>query len=342
MWNSLKAFALVFGGCCSNVITFETLMSNETGSINSLITFCQFLFVTCQGLPEFLDVHQPFPYFKPLKTPLHVYVITVVLFYISSTTNNNVFKYNISIPIHIVFRCFGTVITMFTCWLLNGRKYTKIQILSTLFLTIGAIIASLFKDADFRYQDLKLQAWKIGSDQSIDLTFIFGICILVLSSFTSSLLSAYNERTYQKYGKHWKENIFYSHFLSLPLFLFSRKQLIHEYRVMRKSERILCLNFGGKILVPREETLLLFNVLTQYFCVKGVNILASKTNALTLSITLLVRKFISLLLSVRLFDNNLSYTGYIGVYLVFFGAFIYSLGSIHPRKNDKGAIKKSK
>lgn len=156
MWNSLKAFALVFGGCCSNVITFETLMSNETGSINNLITFCQFLFVTCQGLPEFLDVHQPFPYFKPLKTPLHVYVITVVLFYISSTTNNNVFKYNISIPIHIVFRCFGTVITMFTCWLLNGRKYTKIQILSTLFLTIGAIIASLFKDADFRYQDLKL------------------------------------------------------------------------------------------------------------------------------------------------------------------------------------------
>ncbi|QHS72777.1 Yea4p [Saccharomyces paradoxus] len=342
MWNLLKAFTLVFGGCCSNVITFETLMSNRTNSINNLITFCQFLFVTCQGLRNFIDLHRPFPYFKPLKTPFHVYIITVVLFYISSTTNNNVFKYNISIPIHIVFRCFGTVITMFTCWLLNGRKYTKIQISSTLFLTIGAIMASLYKDVDFRYQDLKLQALKIGRDQPVDRTFIFGICILVFSSFTSSLLSAYNERTYQKYGKHWKENIFYSHFLSLPLFLLNRKQLIYEYQVMRKSERILCLNFGGKVKVPREEAILFFNVLTQYFCVKGVNILASKTNALTLSITLLVRKFISLLLSVQLFGNSLSYTGYIGVNLVFFGAFVYSLGSIRPRQKDKETVGKIK
>ncbi|CAI4038462.1 hypothetical protein SMKI_05G0730 [Saccharomyces mikatae IFO 1815] len=340
MWNLLKAFFLVFGGCCSNVITFEALMDNRTSSINNLITFCQFLFVTCQGLPSFIDFRRPFPYFKPLKTPLHVYIVSVFLFYISSTTNNNVFKYNISIPIHIVFRCFGTVITMFTCWLFNGRKYTRTQISSTLFLTIGAIIASLYKDSDFRYQDLTLETLKIRNDQPVDSTFIFGICVLVLSSFTSSLLSAYNERTYQKYGKHWKENIFYSHLLSLPLFLFNQKQLIYEYRVMRNSEKKMCLNVGRKVKVPQAETFLFFNVLTQYFCVKGVNILASKTNALTLSITLLLRKFISLLLSVQVFGNGLSYTGYFGVSLVFLGALIYSLGSIRPRLRDKKALGK--
>ncbi|CAI4060917.1 SUVZ05G0665 [Saccharomyces uvarum] len=340
MWSLLGAFSLVFGGCCSNVVTFEGLMGDRTSNISNLITFCQFLFVACQGLPRFVDVHRRFPYLKPLKTPLHVYVISVVLFYISSTTNNNVFKYNISIPIHIVFRCFGTVITMITCWLLNGRKYTRTQVSSTLFLTVGAIIASLYKDNEFSYQDLKLQDLQNRSDEPIDRTFVLGICILILSSVTSSLLSAYNERTYQKYGKHWKENIFYSHFLALPLFLLNRKQLIHEYQVMKNSKRIICLNLGQKIKIPHAETFLFFNVLTQYFCVKGVNILASQTNALSLSITLLVRKFVSLLLSVHLFGNSLSYTGYFGVLLVFFGAFLYSLGSISPSIKRKEALGK--
>lgn len=340
MQSLLKAFSLVFGGCCSNVVTFEELMGDRTSGTNNLITFCQFLFVTCQSLPSFIDVHRPFPYLKPLRTPFHVYIISVVLFYISSTTNNNVFKYNISIPIHIVFRCFGTVITMFTSWLLNGRKYTRTQVASTIFLTVGAIIASLYKDSDFQYQDFKLQGLKYGKDQPIDSTFIFGLYILMLSSFTSSLLSAYNERTYQKYGKHWKENVFYSHFLSMPLFLLNGKQLIYEYRTMRKSKRVICLNVGRRTKIPHAETFLFFNVLTQFFCVKGVNMLASQTNALTLSITLLVRKFLSLLLSVYLFGNSLSYTGYFGVCLVFFGAFIYSLGSIRPRLESKEALGK--
>ncbi|CAI4059792.1 hypothetical protein N7582_001458 [Saccharomyces uvarum] len=340
MWSLLGAFSLVFGGCCSNVVTFEGLMGARTSNISNLITFCQFLFVACQGLPTFVDVHRPFPYLKPLKTPLHVYVISVILFYISSTTNNNVFKYNISVPIHIVFRCFGTVITMITCWLLNGRKYTRTQVSSTLFLTVGAIIASLYKDNEFSYQDFKLQDLQNRSDEPIDRTFVLGICILILSSVTSSLLSAYNERTYQKYGKHWKENIFYSHFLALPLFLLNAKQLVHEYQAMKNSKRIICLNLGKKTRIPHAETFLLFNVLTQYFCVKGVNMLASQTNALTLSITLLVRKFVSLLLSVHLFGNSLSYTGYFGVLLVFFGAFLYSLGSIRPSIKIKEALGK--
>ncbi|EJS44066.1 yea4p [Saccharomyces arboricola H-6] len=340
MWSLLGAFSLVFGGCCCNVVTFEELMGDRTNSISNLITLCQFLFVACQGLPRFIDFRRPFPYFKPLKTPLHVYIISVVLFYISSTTNNNVFKYNISIPIHIVFRCFGTVITMITCWLLNGRKYTSTQVSSTLFLTIGAIIASLYKDNDFQFKDFSFQGSRNVRDQPIDRTFVIGICMLILSSITSSLLSAYNERAYQKYGKHWKENIFYSHFLSLPLFLLNKDQLIYEYRAMRDSKRTISLQVGRKTEIPHAETFLLFNVLTQYFCVKGVNILASQTNALTLSITLLVRRFVSLLLSVQLFGNNLSYSGYFGVCLVFFGAFIYSLGSVRPTFKDKEALGK--
>lgn len=340
MWSLLGAFSLVFGGCCSNVVTFEGLMGDKTSNISNLITFCQFLFVACQGLPRFVDVHGSFPYLKPLKTPLHVYVISVVLFYISSTTNNNVFKYNISIPIHIVFRCFGTVITMITCWLLNGRKYTRTQVSSTFFLTVGAIIASLYKDNELRYQDFKLQDLRNRSNEPIDRTFVLGVCILILSSVTSSLLSAYNERTYQKYGKHWKENIFYSHFLALPLFSLNAKQLVHEYQAMKNSKRMICLNLGQKTRIPHAETFLFFNVLTQYFCVKGVNMLASQTNALTLSITLLVRKFVSLLLSVHLFGNSLSYTGYFGVLLVFFGAFLYSLGSIRPKIKRKEVLGK--
>ncbi|KAA8573662.1 hypothetical protein EYC84_005243 [Monilinia fructicola] len=43
------------------------------------------------------------------------------------------------------------------------------------------------------------------------------------------------------------------------------------------------------------------NVLTQYACIRGVNLLAAASSALTVTIVLNVRKLISLLLSIWLF-----------------------------------------
>lgn len=58
--------------------------------------------------------------------------------------------------------------------------------------------------------------------------------------------------------------------------------------------------------IPRHVFLLLINVATQYLCVRGVNRLAAISSALTITIVLNVRKFISLALSVAIFGNPLT------------------------------------
>lgn len=341
----------IFGGCCGSVATLETLVKDKTTfgpntNVGNLVTFCQFLFITVLNLPRFITFRSlkkdgrisfGFPKFKPLHVPLRVYLISVLLFFSSSVGNNMIFNYNITIPIHITFRCFGTVLTMITCYLVNGKRYSRLQVGSTLFLTIGALIASLYRDHEFQWQDIKVVfATNPDSNEQVPVTydtlFIKGILILITSSIMSSLLSAYNEWTYATYGKHWEENMFYCHILSLPLFLISSYNELWEtiIRLINSSPQYrVSSNLLGtaNIFVSKNLLILIGNLLTQNMCITGVNILASQTGALTLSIVLLVRKFASLLLSVIFFNNKLSKTAYVGILIVFFGAFLYTLGT---------------
>lgn len=64
------------------------------------------------------------------------------------------------------------------------------------------------------------------------------------------------------------------------------------------------------------------NVSTQYLCSKGVNMLAGNTSALTVTVVLLVRKFISLILSVVWYGNSMSSQKMIGAISVFGGLHI--------------------
>ena len=46
-----------------------------------------------------------------------------------------------------------------------------------------------------------------------------GLTILLVAQTLSAYMGAYIEDTYTAYGASWTENLFYSHFLALPLFL---------------------------------------------------------------------------------------------------------------------------
>jgi len=322
----MNTLVFVFGGCCTNVLTLEDLIKDKNSDIGTLVTFTQFLFVALSLLPGFVLFEGGMIRLKQLNVPLRVYIWSVILFYISSSTNNSVFKYNISIPLHVVFRCFGTVITMIIGWLINKKRYSRLQVISACLLTIGAIVTSLYRDHEFSLE--AVHSWWVHkrylaekSDHQNDTTFLIGICLLVISSISSALLSVYNEWTYKTYGKYWQENLFYTHFLSLPIFIV--KDGTH---IMTGYQQLM----GSSFRITRSHIAFALNIITQNICIRGVNILASHTNALTLSVILTVRKFVSLLLSVVIYKNVLSYTSYVGVAIVFSGTLLYILGSRRP------------
>jgi hypothetical protein len=113
--------------CLCNVLF---LTANFT--IGQLITLGQFVFVAAEGL--FHHVQWPsapgcwwwptfLPSLKPRAVPIQRWFILVVIFYIVSALNNIALGYNISMPLHIIFRSGGLIVNMFLGWLLLSKRY---------------------------------------------------------------------------------------------------------------------------------------------------------------------------------------------------------------------------
>lgn len=141
-------------------------------------------------------------------------------------------------------------------------------------------------------------------------------------------MGLYTEATYKIYGPQWRENLFYSHVLSLPLFLPFAPTMVGTVKTLSQSPSLaIASQFGATIHVPSQFAYLAANVLTQYACIRGVNLLAAESSALTVTIVLNIRKLVSLLLSIWLFGNSLALGTIFGAILVFGGGALYTLDS---------------
>jgi hypothetical protein len=74
------------------------------------------------------------------------------MFFTVNMLNNWAFAFNISVPVHIILRSFGSVTTMAAGWL-NGKTYSRLQVVSVITLTIGVLI-SAWADAQAKVRAL--------------------------------------------------------------------------------------------------------------------------------------------------------------------------------------------
>ncbi|CDR46062.1 CYFA0S21e01904g1_1 [Cyberlindnera fabianii] len=326
----IAVIGLIFGGCCSNVFTLEKIVTHNPESGN-VVTFFQFLFIAIEGYINFWDSSRPPFYIKRNQVPLKRWSVAVIMFFLVSILNNSVFIFKISIPIHIIFRSSGTAVVMVIGWLFANKKYNVLQVASAFMLTIGAIITTMYKDTEMfsKRDEVDTSIFSLSA-LSDDVLFLTGIIILLIAAILMAFMGLYNEETYRRYGKHWKENVFYSHLFGLPMFIFIAPKVHSEFMALWRNPEHFSF---GEFELPKPICYLILNVLTQYFCVRGANMLAGSTTALTLNVVLLMRKFTSLLLSMYLFNNRLSFTGSCGATLVFAGCALYSYGSTRGSTN---------
>lgn len=280
------------------------------------------MFVSIEGYIHFCDPKSSTLsrlYLTKPSIPLSKWIIPVVLFFAVSVLNNYVWKYNISVPVHIIFRSGGTVTTMIAGFFV-GKRYKYQQVLAVIILTLGVILATLSNSPK-----------KNNSSTSSMTDFTLGVTLLFVAAVLSSIMGLVSEKIYSKYGRHWRENLFYTHIISLPFFLPFASDIFHQMSVILHSEpKIPVQLLFFTVQIPKALLYLLGNGLTQYVCVRGVNNLAGNATALTVSIVLNVRKFVSLLLSIYLFGNKLSVGTIVGTILVFVGASLYSYSSSRP------------
>ncbi|ORY56668.1 upd-c transporter [Pseudomassariella vexata] len=331
-WLAVGAMlGLIFGGCCSNVFALEAIIKVEPAS-GTLLTFVQFLFVAITGYISQFDSTRPPFFLAPNRVPIRRWLINIVLFFSINVLNNHAFSYDISVPVHIILRSGGSITTMIagSLW---GKRYVRIQVIAVLLLTTGVITAA-WSDAQSKGSE--------GSHESAP-SFSTGLVILFVAQVLSAIMGLYTEETYKTYGPHWKENLFYSHLLSLPLFLPFTMSLIRQFVQLARSPPLTLPTFVEQmdlpnvadavrdnikqIYIPSQVVYLALNVLTQYACIRGVNLLAAVSSALTVTIVLNIRKLVSLLLSIWLFGNKLATGTLIGALIVFGSGGLYSLGS---------------
>lgn len=258
-------------------------------------------------------------------------MVNIVLFFSVNVLNNHAFSYDISVPVHIILRSGGSITTMMVGYLC-GKRYSRTQALAVVLLSLGVVLAA--------WSDAKEKADQ-AEPQSGPPAFSTGLVILFVAQLLSAIMGLYTEATYRQYGPQWRENLFYSHVLSLPLFLPFAPSMSRTLSRMAKSERLAVrLPFAtatatGIAHVPSQLAYLATNVLTQYACIRGVNLLTAASSALTVTIVLNIRKLVSLLLSIWLFGNSLAPGTLVGALVVFGSGALYSVGS-RPRPAKEG------
>jgi drug/metabolite transporter (DMT)-like permease len=105
-----------------------------------LITLMQFIIVALSAYPSQSSPHPPF-FLKRTKIPLSVLFNSAAMFYTVNMLNNWAFAFNISVPVHIILRSFGSVTTMGAGYL-KGKRYSPLEVLSVFILTIGVIVSA--------------------------------------------------------------------------------------------------------------------------------------------------------------------------------------------------------
>jgi len=403
--------SLVFGGCCSNALTLERVTSEYPNS-GTLITFSQFFLISLHGLPKFLTFGRgplgiPVPWLKPRRIPLTPYLTQVVLFYFISSLNNAAFAYKIPMPVHIIFRSGGLVISMIMGWLISRRRYTITQVVSVLLVTFGVILTTLSASHPHESPSTAPTTTPQTSSKSPLRLYMTGISLLTLALILSGFLGIVQDKTYSHYGKQipesssakpaeerpymspngsysavskevekiesnnnlpdaWQESMFYLHFLSLPIFFFVRDDLMTQAQALLSSRKqyiplpayfadFLPLSnsqaslkhtpLGPTLAFPSALLPLFLNTLTQLFCVAGVNRLTTRVAALTVTLVLVVRKAVSLVLSVVLFRGNTVMDArawmmlWGGAALVFAGTVGYTV-SVKGKGRQNSATKK--
>lgn len=106
-----------------------------------LITFFQFAFIAAVSLPVPLLTGSSSQNNGKGSVPMARWAYIAFLFYSINMLNNWAFAFNISVPVHIILRSFGSVTTMLA-GVVRGKRYSKLQVTSVVILTVGVLVSA--------------------------------------------------------------------------------------------------------------------------------------------------------------------------------------------------------
>jgi len=329
--NIAKAIVMIFGGCMSNVYTLEVLTREDKGCGN-LVTFSHMVAISCFAAIE--NFNWSTFQFKARKIGIQYYMRLVVMFFVVQIANNKAFAFNISLPLHLVFRSGSLMASMLVGAFYLNRRYTRNSVLGVTMVTGGIFVATYASNPTSAVDGkdpLQEQDWTHFIEWCI------GISMLIFALVMSAFLGALQEHTYEELGVKksdvpWQENLFYTHLLSIPVFVILTSDISLHISVFNQCSP-MWLPLVGEM--PQSWVYLLLNVITQYVCIRGVYMMVCITDALTCTLVLSIRKIMSLVLSIHVFEHPFTQLHICGVCLVVAGTVLYTKEQLLLKAKDK-------
>ncbi|KAI0641886.1 UAA transporter [Trametes meyenii] len=295
-------------------------------SVRTTLTFSQMLFITTQSLPSFLAFPRGslLPRLKPRHVPLRNWALQVLVLTSGSLLNNWVFAFSVPLTVQIVFRSGGLAVSMLLGYFVLKKRYSLAQIAAVILVSAGVVLATLSRPS----------SPKSSGDPPDVARYSLGVSMLTFSLLLTGILGVMQERTYTKYGPHWKEGVFYTHCLSLPIFLFFIPDLKRGFFGLADPTTLSpeSLQRFGRFSALIPYAILGANMLTQLACVSGVNQLTSHVSSVSTNLVLTTRKALSLCFSVWWFGNGWNAQLGAGAGMVFLGSLLYTFVSAGPGK----------
>ncbi|PSN38947.1 UDP-xylose and UDP-N-acetylglucosamine transporter [Blattella germanica] len=306
------AIVMVFIGCCSTGVFLELLIK-EIPSSGNLITFVQFSVIALEGF--IFTAH--FGTKKP-RIAIKNYLTVVALFSFANVCNNYVFIFNIPMPLHMIIRAGSLITNMIMGILILNRKYSFSKYMSVVMITLGIIICTIQSGKNIKPVALDNQE----SSMQVFFWWTVGVFILVIALLVSARLGLYQETLYQRYGKHPREALFYTHLLPLPGFVILYKDIYDSACLFAQSAPVTIPLLD--IALPKLYLYLAGNVVTQCICINSVYVLTTECSSLTVTLVVTLRKFASLLFSIIYFQNEFTPAHWLGTLLVFVGTLTFT------------------
>ncbi|ELU44282.1 UAA domain-containing protein [Rhizoctonia solani AG-1 IA] len=191
----------------------------------------------------------------------------------------------------------GLIVSMALGYLFGCKQYNKTQLVAALIVTAGVITTTTSKTTS------------AASYQANTKEYALGVTCLALSLLGSGVLGLYQERTFTKYGPHWKEDL-------------------------------------RRVAISRHFTLEQYNLLWAYWTPRGTSIQRchpsrmrfelldihntfrlQQVSSVTTNLVLTARKAASLCLSIWWFGSGISTRLAIGATCVFAGTVLYAQAS---------------
>lgn len=200
------------------------------------------------------------------------------------------------------------------------RRYSLPQIASVMVVSMGVLLATLSRPSSSTKSDT--------DDPRASMRYALGVLMMTTSLFLTGALGLLQERTYSMYGPYWKEGVFYTHLLSIPIFVFLAPDVKNGFDSLSAHTASYTASATSKLPASVAHytpyIILALNLVTQLMCVSAVNQLTSRVTSVSTNLVLTARKAISLCISVWWFGNGWNAELTMGAGMVFAGSLLYT------------------